>query len=125
MDVTWQCTLPEGPTAVSVARREIGFLAMGRGDVDDAVLIASELCTNAFLHGKPPVILRAVIQGDLMRIEVENRRNGHSLDADGPRLMPNPREEGGRGLAIVEALADDWGAKDADGATCVWAELRD
>lgn len=124
MNVTWQCTLPEGPTAISFARREIGSLVDGRLDADDAVLIASELCTNAILHGQPPVVLRATIDAGFLRIEVENHREFESTDLASPRRMPGPDEPGGRGLAIVEALADDWGAKDADGATCVWAELR-
>ena len=120
----WQCTLPEGPTAIAVARREIATLVAGRPHADEAVLITSELCTNAFVHGRPPVVLRARIAGAVLRIEVENRNDGEGGELESPRSMPSPDAEGGRGLAIVEAVADDWGAKDADGATCVWAELR-
>lgn len=124
MTVTWQWILPEGPHAVAAARREIASVTAGRDDREDAVLVASELCTNALLHGRPPIVLRALIDDALLRIEVENRRDGATLELGGPRPMPGPSEVGGRGLALVQAVAEDWGSEDADGATRVWAELR-
>ena len=41
------------------------------------------------------------------------------------RAPPVPRETSGRGLALVEAMASDWGVEDAPGATTVWATLID
>lgn len=124
MPVTWQWTLPEGTQGVAMARREIRAAAGERPDVEDVVLVASELCTNALVHGSPPVRLRAVIDGQTMRIEVENRRDGEGMNVGGQRRMPGTNAIGGRGLAMVQALAEDWGAKEIDGLTCVWAELR-
>lgn len=124
MAVTWQWTLPEGPGAVAAARRRIESVAGERAEAADAVLVTSELCTNALTHGLPPIILRAALSETTLRIEVENRNSGASVDLGHDARMPAADAAGGRGLALVQAIADDWGSKDADGATCVWAELR-
>lgn len=109
---------------MAAARREIRAVATGREDADDVVLVASELCANAFLHGRPPIVLRAVLDGPLMRIEVENRRRSATPSLATTPAMPAADAIGGRGLALVQELADDWGAQDSDESTCVWAELR-
>ena len=123
MAVTWQWTLPDGPGAIAAARREIEAVAGDRVPASDAALVASELCTNALVHGLPPIILRAVLSDRTLRIEVENRRAADAVALDDDARMPPPDQVGGRGLALVQAIAQDWGAKDSEDATCVWAEL--
>jgi anti-sigma regulatory factor (Ser/Thr protein kinase) len=97
--------------------------------VDIAVLLLTELVTNACRHVRKAVggnvTVRCHIRNDLaparLRVEVD--------DAD--TQLPAPREagldaEGGRGLALVEALAAAWAADplpDGDGKT-VWFELE-
>jgi len=44
---------------------------------------------------------------------------GHGLD---PEIIPEPREEGGWGLVLVERLSTRWGVRVND-HTCVWAEF--
>ena len=90
--------------------------------VDVGMLAVSELVTNALLHGTPPVEVQIDVTTDLMRVEV--------LDASDrrPEIVPAApaTSDRGRGLAIVEALTDDWGyhgRADAPGKT-VWFELR-
>ncbi|MFF5895248.1 ATP-binding protein [Streptomyces argenteolus] len=89
-----------------------------------AAQIVAELAANAVLHGRVPGrdfrLGLAVHQDGPLRIEV--------TDALGDRLphtvTPDPRTETGRGLLIVEALADRWGvAPGPFPRKTVWAEL--
>jgi anti-sigma regulatory factor (Ser/Thr protein kinase) len=92
--------------------------------LDPARQIVSELAANAAAHGRVPgrdFRLTLYVVSDTLRIEVTDTR--------GDRL-PRPQEpaweaESGRGLLLVEALADRWGV--AEGRfprKTVWAELR-
>ncbi|WP_262063506.1 ATP-binding protein [Streptomyces sp. STR69] len=88
----------------------------------DVLLCVSELATNALVHGVPPgrqfrVFLR--YDGRVVRVEVHDSGGGvphldaHSDDTD----------EGGRGLLLVDALADKWGVAERDLGKVVWAEF--
>ncbi len=88
--------------------------------VDNAELIASELVTNAVTHTGAPAQLLLTREPDtrLLRISV----------SDGSTRHPSPREAdldalGGRGLAIVDVLAQSWGVTDQGDGKAVWAEL--
>jgi PAS domain S-box-containing protein len=95
--------------------REIGI----EGSVlDDAVLVTSELVTNAVLHAAPPYELR--VSGD----EAELRLEVHDTATYVPRKQrPGPRDEHGRGLQIVASLADRWGTRPTDAGKAVWCVL--
>lgn len=117
--------VPLDPRAARQARRIVcDLLRAWRADEDlvyDAQLVAIELVTNAVSHGGAQVVL-----------EVEHRPDGRIRLAvrDGSPRMPCQREVGmhdetGRGLAIVEGLALDWGVQTLDGGgKQVWALLR-
>jgi anti-sigma regulatory factor (Ser/Thr protein kinase) len=85
--------------------------------VDTATLLTSELATNAILHARTPFRLSILLDGDLT-IEV----------ADGSPDQPaadqaDPGAERGRGLQVLNALADRWGTRpEAEGKT-VWFSL--
>ncbi|WP_328665624.1 ATP-binding protein [Streptomyces sp. NBC_00322] len=87
---------------------------------DDALLIISELVTNAVLHALPPAALRVrCIHRRLVRIEVTD-------GGPRPNSLPktDPNEEHGRGMLIVAAMAVRYGTiSHAGGSTC-WAELK-
>lgn len=111
-------TLAAVPTSVPEARAFVlaaleGSVAVHRSD--DVALAATELVTNAVLHGREPigVTVRAVEAG--VRIEV---RDGSALS---PAFsMLDPTAVTGRGLLLVSAVADRWGV-DPDGeGKVVW-----
>ena len=111
------------PGAVREGRRYVQreVLALGAEElVDDAVLVAAELLTNALQHGLPPVELRVSGSPGRIRIDV--------TDAN-PRPPVRPQTSTtnmtGRGLALVQALCGQWGVQPEPGAgKTVWAELR-
>ena len=105
-------SLPRDPGAAAIARRTLERQLPGadRQVVDAAKTIASELVSNAVLHGRGQITLGVRAAGDRLRIGV--RDDGH-----GAKLEVRP----GHGLHIVQALSVEWGASDYP--TQVWAEL--
>ncbi|MFC7637995.1 ATP-binding protein [Streptomyces thermogriseus] len=92
--------------------------------VETASHIVAELAANAVTHGRVPgrsFRLTLYVVGGTLRIEVTDTRSDR---------RPEPREPGtdaesGRGLLLVEALADRWGvAEERFPRKTVWAELR-
>jgi anti-sigma regulatory factor (Ser/Thr protein kinase) len=116
--------LPLGPQAPRVARHTLRSVLAGWQLTDtelihDATLVASELVTNAIRHCGEIVSLEVHLDSDVLEVAVR----------DGDAVLPRPRstgnfEESGRGLAIVAAVATDWGAEARpDGGKRVWVRL--
>jgi anti-sigma regulatory factor (Ser/Thr protein kinase) len=119
-DWSLRTRLPRDPTCPAVARRLVEWHA--REEVDDhrtdaAVLIVSELATNALIHGVGTILLLLSRRGDRLRIEVSD--DGHPR-AIGVAAQGKPGA-GGRGLFLVDRLASRWGV--IEGTAHVWAEL--
>ncbi|MGW2180093.1 ATP-binding protein [Streptomyces sp. NPDC001732] len=92
--------------------------------VESAAHIVAELATNAAVHGRVPGrdfrLDLAVHRDELLRIEVTDTR-GEQLPV---ASSPAADAESGRGLLIVEALADRWGTVLGPvPRKTVWAEL--
>ena len=91
--------------------------------LDPAVHIVAELAANAATHGRVPgrdFRLTIYVVGDTLRIEVTDTRGDRVPHAQ----LPTPDAESGRGLVLVDALADKWGV--APGLLprkTVWAEI--
>jgi hypothetical protein len=86
--------------------------------VDDAVLLASELVTNAVLHA------RCAPSIELLRVDASVR----CVVTDASRAEPRRRHYGaeavtGRGLALVDAIAARWGSDPEPLGKRVWFEL--
>jgi anti-sigma regulatory factor (Ser/Thr protein kinase) len=89
-------------------------------DAGDVALLVTELVTNVIDHvgGEAAITLELAISEDWLRISV----------ADGSSVRPvvreldteNPR---GRGLRLVQAIADRWGAEEHHGGKRVWFEI--
>jgi two-component sensor histidine kinase len=83
--------------------------------IEPVLLVANELVANAIVHARSaPVLSLAESGGDLLlRVSDESR----TLPVP---QAPSTHDDGGRGLILVEALADRWGIDtDADGKS-VW-----
>lgn len=94
------------------------------GVTEDVALMASELFTNAVLHGAGVVEVRLAMSPSRIRVEVWD--DGSSVELE-PAPEPVPASQlSGRGLGIVRRLAADWGSDGFARRTRVWAEvLRD
>lgn len=115
--------LPATTEAPGLARGEVrGALSKLGLDhlTDEAELIASEITTNAVIHGRGPIRLCVYEDAGLLFVEVED--GGGEQE---PALRePDAGAESGRGLEIVEALAADWGVEALPGGVRVWASLE-
>ncbi len=93
----------------------------GRGDdVEDAVLIVSELTTNAVVHAKSGPSVSVSVSNGAVRISVRDTAPGVLPVVE----HPPPTSPSGRGLAVVAGLASVWGSETYDVGKVVWAELR-
>ncbi|MFJ9039856.1 ATP-binding protein [Streptomyces sp. NPDC102406] len=127
--------VPHGPAGVGEARHMMRdqLRRSGVSDtvVDDAVLILSELLSNACRHGRP---LGGDMAGDgsvKVAWQVDDRGclTVEVTDGGGPTrpvpATPSVTARGGRGLNIITALADDWGVRDdACGEVTVWVVVH-
>lgn len=114
------------PTAVGCGRDharqvldEWGLKAL----IEDAVLIVSELLTNALqaswaLPGQPPIVFRLLANDEQLIIEAWDQW------VEGYALKRSDDDEHGRGLLVVGALSNRWGTgRISDAYKVVWAEL--
>ncbi|WP_043255281.1 ATP-binding SpoIIE family protein phosphatase [Streptomyces sp. Tu6071] len=115
------------PERVAGARRQLRDLLHDwpeREQVDSAVLMCSEMLTNVLVHTEGDALLIASVTGPpgarRMRVEV--------MDEDD--TLPHRRDPGelassGRGLVLMELLADDWGVSPRGEGKSIWFELRE
>ncbi|WP_181799530.1 ATP-binding SpoIIE family protein phosphatase [Kitasatospora acidiphila] len=132
---------PEGGLAAQQLRRRIGQADLARvselrGELRDALrrwgvaelidtaeLLASELVTNAIRHTDRDAMFTARLYREdgrepRLRIEVEDES-----DLWPKRRTPGEQASSGRGLMLVEALADSWGVEPRGSGKRMWFEL--
>ncbi|HET6877176.1 MAG TPA: ATP-binding protein [Jatrophihabitans sp.] len=93
--------------------------------IDDVVLVASELVTNAVLHARDGLTGLDVawdVIDDHSSSAVVVRVNDTSSTPP-LRRQAGPQATGGRGLAIVAAIAEDWGVRPQSSGKQVWARV--
>lgn len=87
-------------------------------DADTVALLVSEVATNALVHGAGRVRVRVRPTAHGLRVEV------HDEDSTLPsRRQATPMDEGGRGIALVDALSTGWGAERTPDGKTVWFEV--
>jgi anti-sigma regulatory factor (Ser/Thr protein kinase) len=118
-------TLPGVERSVANGRRFVReTLGVRHPALENVALGVSELATNAIMHTSSgdggEITIGLVAAGPLVRAEVTN----DGTMATKPRVRRDTEAESGRGILIVEALADSWGVTEHGGRTTVWAEFR-
>jgi anti-sigma regulatory factor (Ser/Thr protein kinase) len=108
------------PSAASARRFVASALTrqrVARDQVALAVLLVSELVTNSYRHAGTETRVSVSVD-DVIRVEVFDSGEGgvELLASDVDRIS-------GRGLQIVDALADRWGHEDGPEGAHVWFEL--
>ncbi|MGI5378664.1 SpoIIE family protein phosphatase [Streptomyces sp. CA-251387] len=92
--------------------------------VDDAVVLTSELVTNAVVHAGTSADVLCLRSEDGVRIEVADRYPEREIPLQGsPVNMGSPDREGGRGLQLCAALATRWGVEYTPTHKQVWFQL--
>lgn len=113
-------TFEPTPAAVSQLRAFLrSWLPESDPLTDSAVWLASELATNAVLHARSPFRLRLEVGTEQLRVAIED---------DNPRMPSVANTDSGatsgRGLTIIDAVADRWGAESLPaGRKSIWFEL--
>ncbi|GAA3214231.1 ATP-binding protein [Nonomuraea helvata] len=99
--------------SVSRARSHVrGWLGEDHPSVDDAVLVASELLTNALRHSDagPHDLIGLTVSLTEEVVYVEVRDPGSTLSA--PYVRQEPEAEDGRGLLIIGEISQSWGVRE-------------
>ncbi|MGW0366995.1 ATP-binding protein [Streptomyces sp. NPDC002990] len=94
-----------------------------RADTADAAeLLITELVTNALVHTDQGAEVTVSLAGTRLRAEVRD----HAAHRPRPAAQGEDHRTHGRGLLLVQALADAWGVdtRARDGGKVVWFELE-
>lgn len=123
MEMYRQLCLPATLEAPAKARRFLADTFGSAGLSEDLVaivlLLASELVTNAVVHGRSEVGLEVDAPGDLLRVSV------HDENSRPPRIEDDdPDALDGRGMQLVDALAEQWGVEQRPIGKAVWFTVR-
>ena len=120
--LTTTLVVPADATATRSARAVVRDLcataAVGDETVETAVLLVTELVSNAVEHGGGAAVVDAFLDHDRLRVSVGDE--DPRLPAVGPADVEAER---GRGLLLVDALSSRWGASPQAPGKTVWFEL--
>jgi anti-sigma regulatory factor (Ser/Thr protein kinase) len=119
--------LPCAPASVSLARRALSEELIQAGVFDaavsDAVLVISELLSNAILHAYPLPGERLQVAWAVSPSSVEVAVSDGGSPTVPHAERPSDSSVGGRGLRIVAQLCQTWGVRTDDVGLTVWAIL--
>ena len=114
--------LPATTVAVREVRAQLRVLLPDSpysARLSDAEIAATEIVTNAVLHGRRPITVRIEYDFTRLRIDVTD-----SSPVSPTFSLLDPTAVTGRGLLLVSAVSDAWGVEPGEGAKTVWAEFR-
>jgi anti-sigma regulatory factor (Ser/Thr protein kinase) len=116
-------TLPPDIATVHQARAFVRDFCRSAGvaedECDTTVLLASEVVTNAFVHGRSDARVVVSVSVGSVRVEVgdDNARQPHPAGEQDGALD-------GRGLRILAGLASGWGVREEAFGKTVWFEVQ-
>ncbi|MFF7155943.1 SpoIIE family protein phosphatase [Streptomyces sp. NPDC008139] len=129
------CAVPVRRAVLTVSQTDPGRIRATREDirallhdwtsadqVESAVLLVSELVTNVLVHTDEDAVLTAMVTGmpGTRRLHVEV---GDRSDDMPHRRSPGEMASSGRGLMLIEELADAWGVDPHGDGKSIWFEL--
>jgi anti-sigma regulatory factor (Ser/Thr protein kinase) len=103
----------EARLAVGSALSEAGY----RGDRDLALLLTSEVVTNAVRHAATPITLSVMADAEAVQVRVADADPSHLPVL---RTVDGHRDPGGRGLHILDRMSRDWGVDTDRHSKTVW-----
>ncbi|MFJ8311789.1 MULTISPECIES: SpoIIE family protein phosphatase [unclassified Streptomyces] len=113
------------PERIAGARKQLRELLHDWADeeqIDSAVLMVSEMITNVLVHTDGDALLVAEARGPLgtrrLRVEVAD-----ASDELPHRRRPGEMASSGRGLVLMQMLADAWGVDPRGDGKSIWFEL--
>ena len=114
-----QFEIPSDVYAPGTGRNLVRSVAADFPRIDDVLLALSELTANALNHGGAPRRITAAVSREAIAIEITDAA---------PQLLPTVLPLGGigvsgRGMAIVNAIADHWGVTTHNATKTVWCEF--
>ncbi|SNQ47239.1 conserved hypothetical protein [Frankia canadensis] len=120
-----ELALPAVAASAGQARMAIRAVLVDYGiaSVEDATLLVSEVVTNAVLHARSDLVLRAFLEPGRLRISVEDREGAH-LPRPGAAAENRPDPESGWGLLLVEAMSLAWGVETTGDGKRVWFDIE-
>ncbi|WP_454366918.1 ATP-binding protein [Streptomyces ambofaciens] len=117
--------MPSDVGAVSSARRRVIAIVrdwdvpLVEDMVETLELLASEVVANAVVHTGKGCQVTVSWDGTRVRLEVEDAEGGHLPQ----RPSDGSYEENGRGLQLVDGLAQRWGSRPTPDGKVVWFEI--
>jgi len=117
--LTAECVVTASANGLALARRFTRLVLLAWTDgaaVDDALLVVTELATNALRHGGGDPVLRLSVDGADVRIEVFD-------DNPAPPVRRPAGADGGWGLALVDRLSSVRGTERHGRGKVVWCVL--
>ena len=114
-------TLPASMTSVRLARRfvreQLAGFRLSDPVRDEVLLLASELVTNAILHGRSELRIEVACVDFHVRVTVHDENSRYPVV-----VSEDPDALDGRGLALVDVLSSAWGVEQEPGGKAVWFE---
>lgn len=119
---SYSVQLPHDPASAGRARQLVARCAEALGQAEHAELaqlLVTELVANSVKHAAPPLVIDCEATDHGLKITV------HDGSFERPvRRDPHMTDESGRGIQLVEAVADQWGVDDhPDGTKSVWVTV--
>jgi serine phosphatase RsbU (regulator of sigma subunit)/anti-sigma regulatory factor (Ser/Thr protein kinase) len=105
--------------ARSFTRATLGEWSLPESLLRDAILLVSEMVTNAIVHGRAPIQLRLRQAREHLLVEVDD-----TATAVPRKLRPTSSDIHGRGLQLIAMMADEWGTRPIHDGKSVWCALE-
>jgi serine/threonine-protein kinase RsbW len=125
----WARDFPGGTDQASQARHWIADLLPECDPLADLLLLAGELCANAVVHtrsGEPGGRFSVAVEWtpEAARVVIGDQGSPESTAIRAKAGGTDWAKESGRGLWLVDELADDWGTASHPAGRVVWADVR-